>query len=301
MLPDAPDRPVFKEAAVLYNPRIEESMPTAKEIVLFLIENGIPARMISSSDECGVEDCLEAVTLLVVLGGDGTTLRAARISYGREIPILGVNFGRLGFLSEIEPDNWRENFDKLLRGDYWVEKRMMLTASVWQNSHCTGEYHALNDVVISRGGLARVIWLRTQVNGAELATYIADGLIISTPTGSTAYALAAGGPVLPPDLRNILLQPIAPHMTLDRSVILSEGARIRVHVRTDHQATLTVDGQSQVDLMTDDLVEVAASTYVSRFIRLGDPAYFYDSLLSRLNLPGNPNQNDTPERLDENV
>ncbi len=124
-----------------------------------------------------------------------------------------------------------------------------------------------------------------------MATYVADGLIISTPTGSTAYALAAGGPVLPPDLRNILLQPIAPHMTLDRSVILPEGARIRVVVQTDHQAALTVDGQTQVSLASGDEIALSASPFTSRFIRLGSQAYFYDSLLTRLNIPSSPSIN----------
>jgi NAD+ kinase len=173
---------------------------------------------------------------------------------------------------------------RVLSGDYWIEERMMLRACTWRDSDLLGEHVALNDVVVSRGSLARVVRLHTNIDGDNLTTYIADGLIISTPTGSTAYALAVGGPILPPELYNILVIPIAPHLTLGRAIVLSVGSRVTVHVETDHQAILTVDGQFEFELMDGDRVEVQASPHVSRFIRLGKRTYFYHTLMARLAL-----------------
>jgi NAD+ kinase len=200
------------------------------------------------------------------------------------IPIVGVNMGRLGFLSEMEPSNWREILPGILAGHYWLEKRMMLRARAWRGERSLGEHLALNDVVVSRGSLARVVWLKTQIDGDPLTTYTADGLIMSTPTGSTAYALAVGGPILPPDLHNILVIPIAPHMSLNRAIVLPEGTVIRVSVHTDHQAILTVDGQFEVNLEDGDHIEVLAGEHASNFIRTGKRDYFYHTLLDRLGL-----------------
>jgi NAD+ kinase len=155
--------------------------------------------------------------------------------------------GRLGFLSEMGPEDWSAKLPKVLDGEYWIEERMMLKTETWRGDERIGEHIALNDVVISRGGLARVIRLHTEIDGDKLTTYVADGLIVATPTGSTAYALAAGGPILPPELHNILVLPIAPHLTLDRAIVLAEGSRVSVDVKTDHQAILTVDGQFESD------------------------------------------------------
>jgi NAD+ kinase len=143
-------------------------------------------------------------------------------------------------------------------------------------------YQALNEVVVSRGSLARIVRLATWIDGDYLTTYAADGLIVSTPTGSTGYALAAGGPILPPELRNILLIPIAAHLSLDRAVVLSEGAQVALEVYSDHQVILTVDGQFEVEVQDGDRVEVKASPDSAHFVRLRSPAYFYRTLMSRL-------------------
>jgi NAD+ kinase len=198
------------------------------------------------------------------------------------LPIIGVHMGHLGFLSELTPKTWRDLMPRVLDGDYWVEERMLLEAESWRDSTLLGKHLALNDVVISRGSLARVVHLTADIDGDLLTTYVADGLIISTPTGSTAYALAVGGPILPPELRNILVIPIAPHLSLGRAIVLSEGSTVCVRVATDHQAILTVDGQFEFELQTGDHVDVCASEHVSRFIRLGKRSYFYHTLLARL-------------------
>lgn len=276
------DRQPIKQVAVLYHPRIEATRPVAEEIQDWLTAQGIDAWAGVTWEEETIRPRLVTVDMIIVLGGDGSTLRAARMAAGHDIPIVGVNMGRLGFLSEMCPSNWQEILPRILAGHYWLEKRMMLRARALRGDQPLGEHLALNDVVVSRGSLARVVWLKTQIDGDPLTTYIADGLILSTATGSTAYALAVGGPILPPDLRNILLIPIAPHLSLSRSIVLPEGAVIRVDVKTDHQAMLTVDGQFEVNLQDGDHIEVLASEHASSFVRTGKHTYFYHTLLDRL-------------------
>ena len=150
-------------------------------------------------------------------------------------------------------------------------------------NHC---YHALNDVVISRGGLARMVTVQTWVDEGYLTTYRADGVIVSTPTGSTGYALAAGGPILPPELKNILLIPICPHLSLDRPVVLAQGVTVTLKAHADYPPILTVDGQFEIALADGDRVEVRASPHVSHFIHMQDRAYFYRTLMERLRWRG---------------
>ena len=280
--PSADLTPTFKRAAVLYHPKIKATEPIARNIHAWLLDQGIDSWLALTWDEEDVRPHLAETDLAIVLGGDGSMLRAARMAAGQDVYILGVNMGRLGFLTEVNPANWQVHLPQVLAGDYWVEQRMMLEAEAWRGDTLLGRYLALNEVVISRGTLARVVELRTEIDGDSLTTYVADGLIVSTPTGSTAYALAVGGPILPPDLRNILVIPIAPHLTLDRAIVLSEGSTVCVRVGTDHEAILTVDGQFAFELKDDDRVEVHTSKSVSRFIRLGKRTYFYHLLLERL-------------------
>jgi NAD+ kinase len=266
----------FRRVGVLHHPRIPESQCLAQEIAAGLRAHDTEPWLASTWDEALVRREIPTLDLLIVLGGDGSMLRAARMAAGHNAPIMGVNMGRVGFLSEMRPDTWAELLPRVMCGDFWIE------AETWRDDHMLGRHLALNDVVVSRGSLARVVHLHTDVDGNYLTTYVADGLIVATPTGSTAYALAVGGPVLPPELRNILVVPIASHLSLDRALVLSEGSRISVRVGTDHQVILTVDGQFEFELRNDDRVDVRSSEHVSRFVRLGDRAYFYRTLLARL-------------------
>jgi NAD+ kinase len=270
---------------LLYHPMIAESQDLASEMLEYLEGQGISAWIGSGWDESAVAGQAAHLDLLITLGGDGSMLRAARMASQRGIPILGVNLGRLGFLAEVQPEEWRERLQRVLAGDYWVEERMMVHAECWRKDETLGSYEALNDVVISRGSLARVVRLSTYVDGGYLTTYVADGLIVSTATGSTAYALAAGGPIVPPELKNMLLVPLAPHLSLERAIVLSKGSMVRIVAHTDHTAILTVDGQSEVELADGDRVQVVASPRVARFVRLQDRAYFYRTLMKRLGAP----------------
>ncbi len=178
----------------------------------------------------------------------------------------------------------------MLAGRYWLEERMLLDVAVTYDpppgsptvTRPDHSYQALNDVVISRGNLARMVTVQTWVDHSYLTSYHADGIIVATPTGCTGYALAAGGPVLPPELKNILLIPICPHLSLDRPVVLSQGAKVTLRVEADHPPILTVDGQFEITLTEGDAVEVRASEYVSRFVHMSDRAYFYRTLMERL-------------------
>lgn len=158
----------------------------------------------------------------------------------------------------------------------------MLRVKTWRGGALLGQADALNDVVVGRGARARVVRLRAEVDGGHLATYVADGLIVATPTGSTAYALAAGGPVLPPQLRNILLVPVAPHLSMERPIVLAEGVTVRIAVAGGRPAVLTVDGEVQAELESEDEVTVEASPHVACFARVQERTYFYKTLVARL-------------------
>jgi NAD+ kinase len=276
----------MKRIGILHHPKLPQSQPLAQEIADWLVRRDVEAWQGSSWNEAVVETEIENLDLLVTLGGDGTILRAARMGARHGVPILGLNLGRLGFLAELHPESWRSQMSKMLDGDHWIEERMMLHAEFLQNGEFRRSFEALNDVVVSRGSLARIVRLTAYVDGGCLSTYAADGLIIATATGSTAYALAVGGPILPPELHNILVIPIAPHLSLDRAVVLAEGSTISIEVSTDHTAMLTIDGQFEVELQDEDTVVVRASPHRACFVRLQEPAYFYRTLMARLQPAG---------------
>ncbi len=268
---------------VLTHPKIPVSETLGAEIVEWLQERGVSVWSGSSWDTEQTSEQLESLDILIALGGDGTLLRTARLAATFSLPILGLNLGRLGFLAEVNPEEWRSALKRVLENDYWIEDRLMLRIETRRNGKPVGEsIEALNEVVVSRGGIARVVRITTEVNDSYLTTYVADGAIVSTATGSTAYALAAGGPILAPELHNIVLIPIAPHLSLARPLVMPQNAVISLKVRTDHRAILTADGQFYVDLEDGDRVIVAASPNVARFIRLGPRDYFYNSLMERL-------------------
>jgi len=276
--------PAIHRIGVLRHPKIAESYRLADDIAAALNDWGARVWLGSTWDEEAVGAQIGQLDLLVTLGGDGSMLRAARMSAPHGIPILGINLGRLGFLVEVQPYEWREYLPRVLAGGYRIEERMMLHAESRRGDVLLGVHEALNDVVVSRGSLARLVHIHTHVDGGHLTRYTADGLIVATATGSTAYALAAGGPILPPTLKNILLIPIAPHLSMERAIVLDQGAMVDMRVVTDHQAMLTVDGQFEFALTDGDRVTVKASPHVARFVRFQPPAYFYRTLMARLRM-----------------
>ena len=272
----------MKTVGVLYNPQIAHALPLAKEVVAWIEERQEGPVQVCTATEAPSTLCWPELDLLVTLGGDGSILRAAHAAAPHGTPILGINLGRVGFLTEAEPEAWQDVLARVLRGDYWIEKRMMLQVVARRGGKVLGHAEALNDIVVGRGARAQQVHLYTEVDGGYLATYVADGLIVATPTGSTAYALAAGGPVLPPRLRNVLLVPVAPHLSMERPVVLSEGVRVHVIVTGDRPAVLTVDGEVQAELESGDEVVVEASPHVTCFARVQEQTYFYKTLVARL-------------------
>lgn len=273
-----PKRPV-----ITAYPKMPEAFAEAEAMTLYLKEKGIDAPFGSLYDE----DLRKSVRagefdLLIAAGGDGSVLRAGHLCAPSAVPIMGVNLGRIGFLIQVDRREWREYFDKMLNGEAWIENRMMLHADHVRAGKSVGSWNALNEVVVGRGEYLRPVRMTASVDGLQLTRYVADGLIASTPTGSTAYALAAGGPILPPELRNILLVPIAPHLSVDRAVVLAEGSSVTLTVQSDN-AILSVDGQPPVNLMEDDQVNVYAADVTTQFVRFGDPGYFYRNLTAHMN------------------
>ncbi len=284
MSPKSP-KLAFCRTGLLYHPKLAESRVMAAEMLEFIEGLGASAWVSSSWSEADISERLDDLDLLITLGGDGSLLRAARLAAHRAIPILGINMGRLGFLAEVQPAEWPERIRQTLLGDCWIEERMMLQAEHYHKDQKVKTYEVLNEVVIGRGQFARVIRLHTDIDGVFLTTYTADGIIVATATGSTAYALAAGGPILPPELENFLMVPLAPHLSLERAIVLSRGVTVSVQISTDYTAVLTVDGQFEVELVNQDKVVMRASPAVARFVRLQEKSYFYRTLMHRLGWP----------------
>jgi NAD+ kinase len=280
--------PCFHRIGILHHPMKPASLALAQEIDSFLQAEGVEEIWHESAwERKAVLSHVPTAGLLITLGGDGTLLRAARIGAADGVPMLGVKMGKLGFLAEIMPDDWREPLRQTLRGDYWTEERLMLHARVERPNEAGErfvlcEYDSLNDVVLSRGDLARVVRISAYLDGEYLTTYTCDGVITSTATGSTGYALAVGGPILPPELRNILVIPIAPHLSMDRAIVLSRGAEVRLQAFADYHPMLTVDGQVVVELHPGDQVVITGSPHTARFLRLKDRNYFYQTLMDKL-------------------
>ena len=267
--------------AILANPQIPEAVELAETIGQHLAREAYWGPL--NDERLRDQITQEPVDLCIALGGDGTMLRVGHLCAPLEIPILGINLGRFGFLTEVRKQDWEKALAKVSAGDYWLEERMMLRADHLRSDQEQGSWEVLNECFIGRGELVRPVDLVTEIDERYLTTYVADGLIVATPTGSTAYALAAGGPILPPELRNVVIVPVAPHLSVDRAIVLHEGSSVRVEVRTDHQAILSVDGGPPVLLGDRDRVEVRAAENVVHFARLQDPDYFYRNLTSRMN------------------
>ena len=272
----------IEQICVVVNPHISGADSLADKIIEVARQHGARTWKSQGLDEAEAPDRVAESDLLITLGGDGTILRAASVAIVHETLLLGVNLGRIGFLTEAELDDWRDVLPQVLRGDYWVEERMMLVAEARRGDEVLDQGCALNDAVVGQGALSHVVRLKVFADGDLLTSYVADALIIATPTGSTAYALAAGGPIMPPEQRNILLVPVAPHLSLDRPVVLAEGVRVKVVVEGHSPAALTLDGQRKVELKNEDVVTVGAGACQARFARVRARDYFYRTLMARL-------------------
>lgn len=206
---------------------------------------------------------------IIVLGGDGTLLNTAAIMAPSELPLFGINFGQLGFLTETEIADVIPALKKLLAGQYSVEERMMLQARVIRQGKEINSFISLNDAVITKGAFARIIYLETYINDEYVETYPADGLIVATPTGSTAYSLSAGGPLVTPDFDLIIMTPICPHTLYARPIVISPGKEIKVRIKSEQtEIMLTLDGQHGISLLPMDEVIIKKAPFKAKFIKL---------------------------------
>ena len=270
---------------VISNPQVARSSELALEIQHYIQQySDLHAECVQVSDV--IKGSNDGSEMLLAVGGDGTMLRVGRVGARFGCPVLGFNLGEVGFLPQVPELEWRAALKRILAGDFDLERRMLVFGELIRDGENITGHHALNEIVVTRGALARPVHLETEVDSTGLATYVADGLIVSTPTGSTAYALAAGGPILPPTLRNLVVMPVSPHLSVGRAVVLAEGCTITITVRTDHQAILSADGQTEVEVLDGDCVRVRASERNCHFVRLHRPTYFYRDLAERLAVKG---------------
>lgn len=270
---------------VLAHPLRPQTYPIAQQLRAVIQARGLDAWVYTSWKPEDVMSNIPQTDLVIAIGGDGAMLRSSRVCSAYGVPILGINMGQLGFLTEItDYTQWQDQLETVLRGDYWIETRAMLTAQVFRDHHLIAQSDALNDVVISGSTVGRMIRLKTYVDNDWLTTYHADALVVATATGSTAYALALGGPILPPELRNILIVPSAPHLSMERPIVLADGARVMVHPMAinDNHMLISVDGQTLCQIETDDMIRIQVSDKASQFVRLRGRNYFYRALLDRL-------------------
>ncbi len=294
MNPDARHLPP-RSVLLLHTPRLRASFGLAGQIATRLSEWRVETA-IASLEAGDVERHMADVDMVIALGGDGSMLRAGHLTAPHGIPVLGVNLGRLGFLAEVQPDEWPDVLARVMARDYWLERRMMLRAVLERGGAPLRVFDVLNEIFVGRGLTGRTVHIEAYIDGGLFLKYVADGVIVATATGSTAYALAAGGPILPPELKNILLVPVAPHMITDRPVVLDEGTMVELRVASGHHTVLSADGRDAIDLNRDDRVRIQASPHVCRFVRVQPRSYFYRTLMERMarnpaaDMDANPNQ-----------
>ncbi len=234
-------------------------------------------------ERIGVE--LPTTDLVCVLGGDGTFLRTARAIGGSGVPALGINLGRIGFLAKVESDGLEAALEQVVAGDYGVENRFRIAARLVRASGSVEEHECLNEVVVARGSRVRMIQVEVEVSGSHLATYVADAVVVATPTGSTAYSFSAGGSILDPRLRNMIITPVAAYLSPLHSVVAGEDHVVHLTLRDVHDgAFVSLDGQTDVPMAIGDRVEIRALPEPLRMIELAGSTPFYDLLRTKASL-----------------
>jgi len=269
-----------KKIGILYHPKVEKTERFARGLFDFLRGKGIKCWVHSSWDEAGARAVLGDSDLIVSVGGDGTILRVARIIFPLGIPIVGVNFGNLGFMTELEAGEARDELELIIHGEGWIDERVMLQARVGASGQV---FYALNDVVVGRGKSLRLINIDVSLDEDFFSTYRADAVIIATSTGSTGYMLAANGPVMYPESRDIIMKAVCPHLNMDKAIVLSPSTKITLKVFTNHEAIVCMDGQVEETLQNGTEIEVSITEKTTKFLRLRDKNSFYRTLTAKLN------------------
>lgn len=271
-----------KSIGILTKPKSPEVRTTLHDVVTWLRARAIDVILDTTSatllgEQGGYQKTALAgkAAVLLVLGGDGTMLNAARLAGERGIPILGVNMGGLGFLTEVQLENLYPSLERVFANDFVLDERLMLKTHLHRHGETVAQGTMLNDVVISKGTLARMIELKIRIQGQFVTNLRGDGLIVSTPTGSTAYSLSAGGPIINPAVEGLILTPVCPHTLTHRPLIVPLNAEIDVTLTSkDDGAMATLDGQVGVAMTQGDTVEIMASEHRTRLIRFPESSYY---------------------------
>jgi NAD+ kinase len=271
-----------KKVGILYHPMVKATQAKAGALESFLDSRGVSVWLCSAWDTEKARAQLNNTDLILTVGGDGTILRAAQVVVPGITPITGINLGKLGFMTELNADEALEKLPALLGKEVWIDERAMLQAEIATSSQEPRRFHALNDVVVARGEIARAIRVEATINGQYLTTYKTDGLFVATATGSTGYALAADGPILHPQSRDFLLVPIAPHLSWAYALVLPETTELRLCLTTVHPATISIDGHVNLLLSNGDIITIKHSPNTTRFLRIRPETSFYGSLEERL-------------------
>jgi len=276
----------IRTVGIIYNARIPEALDLSTAIVNELsLEQ---SSWISPAEN--PEELREQVTstdLVVTAGGDGTMLRAVQVTAPVNVPMVGINMGRLGFMTELQVHDALEKLPSYYNGHARVDEHNMISARIVRSGNSAqpkveGPFHALNDVVLTRGSVSRVVTIRSTVDGAEVASLRADGVILATATGSTGYSLAVGGPILDPLSEDLILKPVAAHVGMSASLVLRSKAKVGLHLEGAQEAVLSVDGYMERQLQPGDRVEVEQSPLKARFLRAQPSNHFYATLTRRL-------------------
>lgn len=266
----------IRRVGLTYNPRLEGAHELALRVRDAILKRGLDAWIVEEEEGSGA---FAGGDLVICFGGDGTVLRCAHLLIGTQALILGVNLGRLGFLTELEGSQVDERLDDVLSGSGRVEVRTMVRAVVERTGD---EFHGLNEAVIGRATLSRAIQLAIEVDGTRVADYRCDGVIVASATGSTAYALSVGGPILHPESPELIVVPVAPHLAARHALVLLGGESVRVALEPRQHAVLSVDGEADFELHEGDSVLVSASAHHARFLRLKPPGDFYVRMAAQL-------------------
>ncbi|MEI6776057.1 MAG: NAD(+)/NADH kinase [Chloroflexales bacterium] len=272
----------MRRIAIIYNPFSESSITHSTQLTAWLRDNGINVWR-GISQECRESpSVLDDADLMVAMGGDGTVLRAARLAFPTNLPVLPVALGHLSFMAEMGPEELYASMELLLSGGGWHDERAMIEAALWRNGEQVLNFVALNEVVMSRSEVSRVVNVEVSIDGSLLTNYLADGVMVASATGSTAYALAAGGPIVDPRSRTLVLVPVAAHLTNVPSMVLHSGAVVTLALRSRHHASIAIDGRGNLPLRENDEVVARRSSKVCTFLRLRPSNQFYTQLAAKL-------------------
>ncbi len=269
-----------------YNPTSDAAIELRERAAGWAHQHGVEHWATTADDQAALHERLPGTQALVVLGGDGTFLRAARGVVDVDVPILGINVGKVGFLSKVEAGDLEKVLGQLEAGAYGFEPRMALEAAILPGGSAEHAHRhvALNDVVVARGSLARVCRLEVSIDASHLATFVADGLVVASPTGSTGYSFSAGGPIVEPIARNLIVTPIAGYLTTIRSVVVAATVAVRCRVLDAHEALVSIDGREDVPIAVGDVVEVRAIARPIRFIEPDGSLPFWDLVRKKVEL-----------------